>query len=49
MKKEILKPAKKRESVRGKLEYYKELLHQHDNEKGKESEVEIQDKSARQG
>lgn len=49
MEKETLKPAKKRESVRGKLEYYKELLRQHDNEKGKESEAEIQDKSVRQG
>lgn len=49
MKKESLKPSEKRESVRGKLEYYKELLHQHDNEKGKEREVEIQGKSALHG
>lgn len=49
MEKDTLRHAEKRESVRGKLEYYKELLHQNDNEKGKESEVEIQDKSARQG
>ena len=45
MEKDTLKPAEKRESVRGKLEYYKELLRQHDNEKEKESEAEIQDKT----
>lgn len=38
------KPVEKRESVRGRLEYYHELIRQ--NETGKECEAKIQDKTA---
>lgn len=44
MSKDVPKPAEERESVRGKLEYYQELIRQRENQKGEESETEIQSK-----
>lgn len=40
----VPKPVEKRESVRGRLEYYQEVIHQHENEKGKGNEAGIRDK-----
>lgn len=40
MSKDVPKPAEKRESVRGKLEYYQELIHQLEKQK-REEELEI--------
>lgn len=39
--KDVPKPTEKRESVRGKLEYYQDLIHQLDKQKREEGELEI--------